>query len=744
MSEASGRRSPSATAYDPHAIETKWQARWREAGCFKASAASGARKFFNFDGGPFPNGPLHMGHVRTFTLGDVIARYRRMRGDAVLYCFEFDAFGLPNELAANAQGIVPEELTRRNIAQMRDQMVRLGLSYDWDHVTTTCDPDYYRWTQWLFLKLHERGLIYRRLAELNWCPGCQTTLAHMQVENGCCWRCETPVEQRRLTQWFVALSRYSAVLSDSLDGVEGFSARVRNVLHGLLGRTPGHEIDFVLEGRADVTLTAFVRADAVRTPPACLVIAPGHPVLEHILADTGVAERASSRQRRRTSDKSIPLDGFDTGLTALQPETGLRLPVFVAGHVEAAFATGIEIGFSHGNARDRQFAQRHDIVNDAAAALPRGRPAVHYRVHDWLVSRQRAWGTPIPIVHCGQCGEVAVPEHGLPVRLPALMPNMPPGGLATLADFATTECPRCGQAARRETDTLDCYFDVIWCFLACASGLKPGFSFKAADFAAWMPVDWFHNGLDSFFYMHLYRFLGRVLHEMGIVADPEPIRGYVGHDAVLLHGRKMSKHHGNVVSPDAIVARNGADVLRVQVLWSANPLRSVEWSEEGLRRASRLLSDIWELVAAYIRHVRATPEQSRRDGSGGRLPLDRSAARAIRRVSEFLNRYQPAGCLQEIQSFQRQLETELLRADAGDAARERSLARGIDALVIMLAPFAPHVAEELWEQLAGDGLVSMAPWPAAEAYEPRPAAPRHNVERRAAARSDEPARSRRS
>jgi leucyl-tRNA synthetase len=725
--------------YDPASVETKWQARWAAAGCFNARLGKPGRKFFNFDGGPFPNGPLHMGHVRTFTLGDVMARYRRMRGDSVLYCFEFDAFGLPNELAANAIGVTPEELTRGNISAMRRQMIRLGLSYDWDHVVTTCDPAYYRWTQWLFLKLRELGLIYRTPAELNWCPSCQTTLAHMQVEDGRCWRCETPVEPRKLTQWFVRLSRFSAALSESLDQVEGLSARVRSILHGFIGKTPCMEVGFSVADRPGIALTGFMRSEWADACPRFLAIAPDHPVLAELLPHGRAETLRPMGQRRRAQLVAETLtEGFDTGLEAIDRSSGMRLPIFVARYVDPTFATGIEIACPSRDPRARQFAERHATAHAAAAGTAlQGRPATYYRVRDWLVSRQRAWGTPIPIVHCEQCGEVPVPEQALPVRVPALTPNMAPGGLAALPGFVSTECPHCGRPAQRETDTLDCYFDVIWCFLACANGLRPDFKFQASDFADWMPVDWFHNGFDSLFYMHLYRFLGHVLHRAGVLPEPEPIRSYVGHDAVLLDGRKMSKHHGNVVSPDDVIARVGADVLRVQVLWAANPLRSVEWSQVGLQRAKRLLMDIWKLVDGQAAQLRAPADLMPKEENRAPLPLDRALARAVRRVTEFLDRYQYAGCLEQIQTLLRTLESESGRLKDRSSGFQQSFANGIRSLLIMLAPFAPHLAEELWERIGGEGLLACAAWPAFATDRPADSAPRSG-KREAAPCSESP------
>jgi leucyl-tRNA synthetase len=724
MSDQRGTRwSSRVREYDFGAVEAKWQAQWAEAGCFKATAGATGEKFFNFDGGPFPNGPLHMGHVRTFTLGDVMARYQRMRGRRVLYCFEFDAFGLPNELAAEAIGVAPEVLTRANIDRMRTQMVRLGLSYDWRHVTVTCDPAYYRWTQWLFLKLHERGLAYRTAAELNWCPSCQTTLAHMQVEDGRCWRCETVVEQRMLIQWFIALSRYSSALAEGLERVEGFSPRVRNVLRGFLGATRGREIEFELVDHPGTKLRAFLAECDTVARPAYLAVAPGHPDLAVVLSQTqgstaviGEGMRLTARHRRRGPARTEdPLDGLNTGHIARDPESGMTLPVFLARYVDLSYARGVEIGCPNISARDRQFAERHGImIAGAELATPlRGRPVTHYRVRDWLVSRQRAWGTPIPIIHCATCGEVAVPEEALPVVVPKTVGDARPGGLAALPGFAEADCPRCGKPARRETDTLDCYFDVIWCFLACAGKLDEGFAFQPSDFAEWMPVDWFHNGLDSFFYVHLYRFIGHVLHEMGILSDPEPIRRYVGHDAILQGGRKMSKHHGNVVSPDELLEAVGADTLRVQVLWAANPLKSVEWSDSGLLRAQRLMVEAWALVL-----------QSEKFGSGGAgdrvvtagaqpSALDRVVSRSIRRITSFLEHYQYSGCLQELQNLLQRLSLEVERlGKSRDQGQPReSIVNGIRCFVLLLSPFAPHMAEEMWQRLGGPGLVATACWP---------------------------------
>jgi leucyl-tRNA synthetase len=473
------------------------------------------------------------------------------------------------------------------------------------------------------------------------------------------------------------------------------------------------EVDFSVVGRPSITLTGFVRSEWADARPQFLAIAPDHPVLAELLPQGQIGTLRPMGQRRRAHLPAETLtEGFDSGLEAVDRGSGTRLPIFIARYVDPTFATGIEIACTSSDPRARRFAERHAIACAAATGTPlKGRPVTYYRVRDWLVSRQRAWGTPIPIVYCEQCGEVPVPEQALPVRVPALTPNMPAGGLAAPPGFMSTECPRCTRPAQRETDTLDCYFDVIWCFLACANGLRSDFKFQASDFADWMPVDWFHNGLDSLFYMHLYRFLGHVLHEAGVLPEPEPIRSYVGHDAVLLDGRKMSKHHGNVVSPDDVIARVGADMLRIQVLWAANPLRSVEWSELGLQRAKRLLLDIWSLIDGQAEQLRALADQMPKGESRALLPLDRALARAVRRITEFLDRYQYAGCLEQIQTLLRLLDSESRRLVDHNIDFQKSFANAIRSLVIVLAPFAPHMAEELWERIGGEGFLACAEWP---------------------------------
>lgn len=716
---------------DVAGLEAKWQKRWQVSGCFKAGQGNEKEKFYNFDGGPFPNGALHMGHVRTFVLGDVMARYQRMRGKNVLYCFEFDAFGLPNELAAEKQGVAPGELTTANIERMRAQMIALGLSYDWDHVHSTCDPRYYRWTQWLFIRLWEAGLVYRARADLNWCTSCRTTLAHIQVEDGRCWRCETPVETRALTQWYVALSRYSQRLHDSLDGVSGFGPQVRKTLAGFIGAVDGFEIDLPLVDDPATVITAFVAAGRARHPAAYVAVAPEHPAAVETTSSSASEQPLKRPHRRASPHQDHRTSGHDTGRRALDPRTGQSLPIYVAKYVDAGFAHGATLGFPDKDHRDQTFARTHGLngtgltepgmndtgMNDAGKTdtldTAMTRPATHFRVRDWLVSRQRAWGTPIPFVHCEHCGTVPIPAAGLPVLLPDIPAGGVRNGLSDMPDFVCVPCPQCGKEARRETDTLDCYFDVIWCFLACTNLLDDKFEFQAEAFTHWMPVDWFHNGLDSFFYMHLYRFLGHVLHDMGILRDAEPFANYVGHNVVTMNGRKMSKHHGNVINPEKVLKSVGADVLRIHVLWSANPNKGFEWSDDGLDRARALLKTVWSLNEMAVRiGTRATETTTHEQETRASKSLLAKIKRSVRRSTHFLESYQFSGVLNEIHGLTRVLK-------AADAERQPAMAaafvEGCDCLIRMLAPLAPHLAEEAWSRHGRTTLLAETPaWPEGE------------------------------
>lgn len=567
-------------AYDVTTVERRWRLAWHEHDCFKAEPGPASERFFNYDSGPFPNGELHLGHVRTYVLGDLTARYQRLRGKCVLYCTEWDSFGLPNELAALEAGVSPREYTQACVQTMKSQLIRLGISYDWDHVTDTSEPEYYRWTQWLFLEMLEAGLIERCEAEQAWCPSCETTLARVQVVDDACWRCDSKVQVRSLEQWSIKLSRFSRPLLHSMAELDQWSQRSKNLLRG-----------------------------------------------------------------------------------------------FIAGAEE-----------------ERE------------------------QVRDWVVSRQRAWGTPIPVVYCDGCGAVPVPRDSLPVQLPADLDwTEGPRALAKCAAFVDTKCPQCNGDARRETDTLDCYFDDIWCQLAGAANLGPGFAFHRDEFATWLPVDHFHSGYDTFFYLHLHRFLGLFLAERGLLESPEPIRSYRGHDMVLAGGRKMSKHLGNTLLVGGLLDEHGADAVRVAILWAANPERPVHFDDALLCKASTLLDRIYALSASASGKVDPTSAAGRHVGST-------RAARRLRRQSDadlmqirrLIERYRPCAALEVLSRLlvvtasyaHSRLEEGQLSAE--DRA---SLGGVLRDLLIAASPFAPHLAEECWSLLGGQRFIGQARWP---------------------------------
>ncbi len=565
-------------SYAAHEIETHWQRAWERAGCHHSPLSPGPAKYFAHDSAPFPNGALHMGHVRTYVLGDVTARYQRLLGKDVLYHTGFDAFGLPIELEAIEQKLSPRALVDRSIETMVRQLRRLGISYDWERIPNTSDPNCYRWTQWLFLELYDAGLVERRRAALDYCPRCETTLARLQTEDNRCWRCHGEIEQRNLVQWFIVTSRYSRRLRESLEDLEHWSAQAKKMIAGLI-------------------------------------------------------------------DESL------------------------------------------------------------AQVPPR----------DWLVSRQRSWGTPLPFVHCERCGVLPVPRTELPVLLPEDLDwASGSGALGRCAEFVHTACPACGSAARRETDTLDCFFDDIWCFLQSLvlDAKEPGMTRE--NLASWLPVDRGQSGLDTFFYFHLYRFLGMFLAERGLVDYPEMIRSFLGNELVLAGGRKMSKHLGNAVSPQEVLDSHGADVLRVAMLWAAGPQRAVHWRGDLIDKAAELLESIHALFTSYVppATVDATSPPSR-----AATHLASTTARAVGRVAMFIEQYRPNAAIEELAGLRKVLErfattrvptNRLTGSDAG------ILREALADFLIALAPFAPHLAEECWRMLGNETMVCRSRWPGRE------------------------------
>ena len=676
-----------AGRYNRGGIERTWQERWRADRCFEAEPHVGRPREYHYAAGPFTNGRLHLGHVRTFVLADVMARAARQRGRDVLYSFEFDAFGLPTELAAQALGVSPATLIDDAAARMRSDLERLGLSVDWSRVHVTADPRWYRWTQWLFLRLYERDLIYRGRAILNYCTSCETSLAYLQVTDGNCWRCGAPVEKREMTQWFVRLSTASSRLLETLPALEGWSSTVRRLLSGFIGEVEGFDVDlaFPLSEGKESTLTAFVPRSAWPHRPTAVVVAAGHPDVARVLRDSGIDSAArlvdTAALRRRRREALADAEGVvDTGLRARHPACEELLPVLASPELDPGFGTGVTV-------------TGEGVDDEADPVGPGIRRAVHHRVQDWLVSRQRSWGTPIPILVCDDCGDVPVPEADLPLAL-----QVSDDGTRTIG---TTTCPRCGGAAAADPDTLDCFFDVIWSHIGSAGRLGETGADPFEEARPWQPMTWFHNGLDSFIYAHLHRFLGYLLHDMALVDEPEPIANYHGHALVQLAGRKMSKSEGNVVDALTLLDEVGADVLRLQVLWAGNPMQTIEWRDEPPRRVRSFLSSVQRLVLDNLDAVRAHA------GEEATGDAQTAVRRASEKVSLFIDQYRPGAALDELHRLSKHVGA--VRDSAPDAA---VFANGVVALVQLLGPFAPHLAEELWGALSlGSEPLAVGGWP---------------------------------
>jgi leucyl-tRNA synthetase len=740
-------------SYDANRIEAARQAAWEERGDYEAPIpAEGQARVYIKPSSPFTSGNLHMGHVRDYSIGDAYARFRRARGDAVLLGFGFDAFGLPAELAAIERQEPPADWVAQCGERMLAQMKRLGFSFDYDRVFYSSDEGQYRWSQWLFLKLLEHDLIYREDATVDWCDTCQTTLASIQVEDGRCWRCHNEVRLIRRPTWFLRITPYLDENDRNTEKLENWDDLALSTQRYILGRSDGVEVDLEGDGGA---LTAFSPHRGAVGLASFVLLSPRHPEIEAWVTDSAVQDeldqmRSGGWDRSARDARSVPV--FDTGASVVGP-AGDRLPVLVSPLVDARFGPTAAFGIPAVDDADRDIAARIERVPapaepvedggeadgeaaTAAAPVAGAREAKRYRANDFSISRQRSWGTPIPVVHCEECGAVPVPEADLPVVLPRdIKPTGEGNPLAERPDFVDVECPSCGRAAKRETDTLDCHFDALWLWVPAAvpPADRAELMFEHPDLREWLPSERLVAGGDSGGFVFDQRIVTKALRDIGpfaFLADGEPFAGCLFHEMVIADGRKMSKHLGNVVNPDELVEQYGADTVRLAILYAAGPAKTLNWSDGSLRFANRFLRSLW----TYSHDRFAALEETRHDEEAAaetefmRDRLRKWCENGLARITEDTEQLQMHKAVrnitrlfERIQDFEKRVVKRRGQLDRADAEAQ------IAALALLaraLAPFAPHTAEEL---LLASGLpeasVLPARWPDSAPIPVSPEAP---------------------
>jgi leucyl-tRNA synthetase len=708
-------------SYNPAQIEPDRQAEWAERGAFETPfPASEQPAVYVKPSSPFTSGNLHMGHVRDYSIGDAYARFRRARGDAVLFGFGFDAFGLPAEMAAIERRTRPADWVERCGERMLGQMRRLGFSFDYERVFYSSDESQYRWSQWLFLTLFEAGLVYRDNATVDWCDTCQTTLAALQVEDGRCWRCHSKVRLIRRPTWFLRLSPYLEENDRNLERLRNWDELSLKTQRYILGRSDGVELTL---GRGDDTLEVFTpHADAI-AEARFVLLSPRHPEVERWAADPGVAEqldelRSGGWERSARDAAAVPV--IDTG-TSVEAEGG-SLPIFVSPLVDARFGPIAALGIPAVDEADEAIAARFPRVasepfDGGFPASSQVRPATRYRAYDFSISRQRYWGTPIPVLHCEACGVVPVPVEDLPVVLPRdVEPTGEGNPLGERADFLQATCPGCAGPARRETDTLDCHFDALWLWVPAAVPPpdRDEKMFTHPDLQHWLPAERLVAGNDSGGFVFDQRVVTKALRDIGPFAfleDGEPFAGCLFHEMVIADGRKMSKHLGNVVDPDELVAEHGADTVRLAVLYAAGPAKALNWTDGALRFASRFLRGLWDFTHASIAAAPAAPEdpEAAADTAFIRERLGKWCDSGLQRITADLEQLQMhkavrnvARLLERIKDYEKRVVQRRGQLSSDDY---EALLDALALLARALSPFAPHIAEELLIALGEDASV---------------------------------------
>ena len=738
--------------YDHKAIELKWLERWENAALYKAEEDSSKPKYYVLEMLPYPSGTLHMGHLRNYTIGDALARYKWMRGFNVLHPMGWDAFGLPAENAAIKRSMHPRDWTLANIAEMKKTHRRYAFSYDWDCEVSTCEPEYYRWNQWFFLKMLERGLVYRKKSRVNWCPECATVLANEQVVEGCCWRHETtPVEQRELDQWFFKITAYADEMLADIDRLlGGWPERVLEMQRNWIGRSEGAEVDFHLEVSGKPVRVFTTRVDTIYGA-TCVILAPAHPLTaELVLPEDRPRVKAMIDAQRHKDQGDLEKEGFFTGHYAINPYNQQRIPVWVGNFVLLEYGTGAIMAVPAHDARDFEFCRKYGIpvwpvirpvdgtiaeessmqeafcddgvlensgeFSGLASAEARrrmaaraevegfGKAAITFRLRDWGISRQRYWGTPIPVIHCPRCGVVPVPEDQLPVVLPLNVKITGAGRspLEGVPEFMNVKCPGCGADARRESDTMDTFVDSSWYFYRYCDARNDRAAFDSAKVGYWFPIDQYIGGVEHAILHLIYsRFFTRVMRDLGLIANSEPTTRLFTQGMVYKDGAKMSKNKGNVVGADEMAERYGADTGRLFVLFAAPPEKDLEWQEAGVDGMFRFIGRVYRFTTRNIERARAGGERNEAD-----LKALRKLHQTVKKVTEdFDSRWHFNTSIAAVMELMNELHPLEARLSGG------ALAEILEKTVLLLAPFVPYVTQELWEELGHQGPVFHEAWP---------------------------------
>jgi leucyl-tRNA synthetase len=747
--------------YNPKVIEEKWQQNWEERRTFAATEDKAKQKYYLLEMFPYPSGKIHMGHVRNYSIGDVVGRFKKMRGFNVLHPMGWDAFGMPAENAAIQNKSHPAKWTYENIAYMRGQLKKMGLSYDWGRELATCDVEYYRWEQKIFLEMFEKGLAYKKTSFVNWCPKCETVLANEQVEDGGCWRCDSSVKQKELDQWFFRITDYAEELLECTNKLPGWPERVLVMQRNWIGKSYGCEIDFPIEDVNSAIRVFTTRQDTV-FGATFMSLAPEHPLVNQLTVsdrkaevDAFIAKVKQTERIKRTSD-DLEKEGVFTGSYCQNPLTGARMPIYLANFVLMDYGTGAVMAVPTHDQRDFEFARKYELpmrvviqpegeslnpatmteafteagiminsgrfdglrnenakeaIADYLQKQEMGKKTVNFRLRDWGISRQRYWGNPIPVIYCDSCGVAPVPEKDLPVRLPMDVEFSGEGGspLAKLDSFIKCYCPVCGKPARRETDTMDTFVQSSWYFLryCCPDFTKGALDRERVDY--WMSVDQYIGGIEHAVLHLLYaRFFTKVLRDLGYITCDEPFTNLLTQGMVIKDGAKMSKSKGNVVDPNALIEKYGADTARLFSLFAAPPEKDLDWSDQGVDGSYRFLNRIWKLVHEHLPLIKnavpvnvaaLTPEER---------TLRRYVHKTIKKVTDDIEeRFHFNTAIAAVMELLNTLQD----VDLSVSRNASLMKESVESVVQLLAPFVPHISEELWQLMGNKTPLSECPWP---------------------------------